>query len=171
MNIINKLKNRLRAKYYSIYYNIGKNCSFHKIIFWDCDYKSVHIGDNVLIFRNTEICSKKDNNVKIGKNTFINQRTIIRPGTIIGQRVDIGPNVMFITDSHEIGDNNKRAGRPITKEIIVGDGCWIGAGSTILGGVTIEEGVIIAAGSLVNKNCKANSLYAGVPAKFIKRLD
>lgn len=76
-----------------------------------------------------------------------------------------------MTDTHKIANSNRRAGESQFLPINIGDGCWIGAGSTILGGVTIGKGTIIGAGSVVNKDCEANSLYAGVPAKFIKRLE
>ena len=46
----------------------------------------------------------------------------------------------------------------------------IGANVTILPGVTIEDGVVIGAGSVVTKDCKSNTLYAGVPAKEIRNL-
>lgn len=78
---------------------------------------------------------------------------------------------MMVTDSHEIGNEEKRAGTPYFPKISIGDGCWIGANSTILGGVNIGKGTIIGAGSLVNKDCEPNSLYAGVPAKLIKRIN
>lgn len=38
-------------------------------------------------------------------------------------------------------------------------------GAIVLPGVTIERGCVIGAGSVVVKNCKANGLYAGNPAK------
>lgn len=96
---------------------------------------------------------------------------MIRPGVEIGKNVALGPNVSLISDTHEIGDSEKRARKSIHKSIFVGDGTWIGANSTVLPGVTIGEGTIIGAGSLVNKNCEPNSLYAGNPARFIKKLD
>lgn len=43
-------------------------------------------------------------------------------------------------------------------------------GVTILPGVIINDGCIVAAGAVVNKDCEANSLYAGVPARKIKEL-
>jgi maltose O-acetyltransferase len=44
-------------------------------------------------------------------------------------------------------------------------------GSIICPGVVIGEGVVVAAGSIVTKNCDANSLYAGNPARKIKELN
>ncbi len=41
----------------------------------------------------------------------------------------------------------------------------------ILGGVTIGENAIVAAGAVVTKDVLANSIVAGIPAKFIKWID
>ena len=49
--------------------------------------------------------------------------------------------------------------------------CWIGAGSIINPGVTIGDGCVIASGSVFTRYCISNGLYAGVPAKMIKRLE
>jgi len=43
----------------------------------------------------------------------------------------------------------------------------IGAGSVILPGITIHKGAAIGALSLVNKDCEAFGIYAGIPAKRI----
>jgi maltose O-acetyltransferase len=171
MKLYIKVINKLRAKIYSIKYNVGDGCNFGKVKFWDCEKNSINIGKKVVISRKTEICAKSNFKVYIGDKTFINQQCIIRPNVNIGNNVDIAPRVMLMTDTHKIANSNRRAGESQFLPINIGDGCWIGAGSTILGGVTIGKGTIIGAGSVVNKDCEANSLYAGVPAKFIKRLE
>jgi len=169
--IINAFRNRLRLKIYSFKYTIGKKCSFGEIKILDAPKDAIRIGDNTKILRYTELCGKSELPICIGNNTFINQRCIIRPCVKIGNNVDVGPEVLFLSDSHEIGSFDKRAGKSIFEPILIEDGCWIGARTTILGNVVIGKGSIIAAGSLVNKNCEPNSLYAGVPAKLIKKLD
>lgn len=45
----------------------------------------------------------------------------------------------------------------------------IGAGSVILPGVVLQEGVAVGAMSLVNKDCDEFTIYAGAPAKPIKK--
>jgi galactoside O-acetyltransferase len=44
----------------------------------------------------------------------------------------------------------------------------IGAGSVVLPGAILNEGVAIGSNSLVYKECKPWSIYAGSPVKFIK---
>ena len=89
----------------------------------------------------------------------------------IGNNIDIAPDVAFVTGSHEIGDSRRRAGEGLSYQIAVRDGCWIGARSTILGNTTVREGCVIAAGAMVHRSTDADSLYGGVPAKLIRRLD
>lgn len=48
---------------------------------------------------------------------------------------------------------------------------FIGSGTRILQNVRIGNNVIIGAGSLVNKDVPDNSLYAGVPARFVCSFD
>ncbi|MEG0339735.1 MAG: acyltransferase [Oscillospiraceae bacterium] len=79
----------------------------------------------------------------------------------------MAPNCILTTATHNIGDADCRCGTDKTAPIIIEDGCWIGINVTILPGVTIGHGTIISAGSVVKKNCKPNSIYAGNPAKLV----
>jgi galactoside O-acetyltransferase len=45
----------------------------------------------------------------------------------------------------------------------------VGSGTVILPGVTLNDGVAVGALSLVNKDCCPFGVYAGVPAKYIKK--
>lgn len=112
-------------------------------------------------------------NVSIEENVFINRDVFIncRDKVEIGENSFLAFNVMILTATHEIGNTNMRAGTHKRLPVKIGKGCWIGARATILPGVTLGDGCVIAAGSVVNKDCEANCLYAGVPAKKIKKLD
>jgi maltose O-acetyltransferase len=90
---------------------------------------------------------------------------------VIGKNVDIAPCCAILTGSHEIGDSSHRAGKGYSADIVIDDGSWICANSTILGGVRIGKGCIVAAGSLVRENVEDNCLVAGVPARMIRKLD
>lgn len=110
--------------------------------------------------------------VSVGARSFINYGCMFNTTAqiTIGANCDIAMHVIFATSSHELGDSSRRAGKATADPILVGDGTWIGARSTILPGVTVGRGTIIAAGSVVTKDCEPNSIYAGVPAKKVKDL-
>ena len=117
-------------------------------------------------------CFLGNSNLEIGEDTFVNYECWFNTaGKItIGRKCNIAYKVTFVTSTHEVADTGRRAGNPISKGIVVGDGTWIGANVTILPGVNIGSGVIIAAGTVVVHDCEDNSIYAGNPAKKIKML-
>jgi maltose O-acetyltransferase len=88
----------------------------------------------------------------------------------IGRGCSIGMEVLFCTSSHEIGSADKRAGLNTSYAITIGDGTWVGARCAILPGVQIGSGCVIAAGSIVVRDCEKDSLYAGNPAKLVRKL-
>lgn len=107
----------------------------------------------------------------LGPGCFINQEAFIDRGPVtLGRNVYIGPRAVLITAKHGVGGPDQRAGDGGPAPIHVGSGTWIGANATILPGVTIGPGCMIAAGAVVTKDCGADGLYAGVPARRIKDL-
>lgn len=91
-------------------------------------------------------------------------------GIYIGDDCDLGPQVLITVGSHKIGPGSRRAGPGTSSDVVVHDGCWIGARSVILSGVTVGEGSIVAAGAVVVSDVAAGSLVAGVPARLVKNL-
>ena len=55
------------------------------------------------------------------------------------------------------------------RDVFLGRHVIVGSGSVVLPGVTIEDGVAVGALSLVNKSCMRFQIYAGIPAKAIKK--
>ena len=127
------------------------------------------IGNNVSIV-GPVICTGK---LEVGDNSWVGTNLVIRGnGTVkIGHNVDIGPDVTFLTGTHEIGNENRRAGKGCNSTITIGDGCWVGAKSVFLNTITIGRSTIIAACSCVNKDASDNVLIGGVPARIIRVLD
>lgn len=117
-------------------------------------------------------CGAGNGKLKVGANSYINYRCFLDLGNdiIIGDNVSIAFNCTFINSSHEIGDKKQRAGAGLAKKIIIEDGCWIGANTTILPGVRIAKGCVIGANSLITKDTEKNGLYVGAPAIRIKTL-
>ena len=88
-----------------------------------------------------------------------------------GDHVVVGHGVSFITAEHSLGGAARRAGKVHGHPILIEDGVWVGANSTILPGVTVGRGAVIAAGTVVNKDVPANAVVAGIPSKTIKELE
>jgi acetyltransferase-like isoleucine patch superfamily enzyme len=89
----------------------------------------------------------------------------------LGNNVHTSHNVNFVTH-----DGSMRVIRNLYPEyknadlfgrINIGNNVFIGINTTILPNTTIDDNVIIGAGSLVKGHYKSNSVYGGVPAKYI----
>jgi maltose O-acetyltransferase len=89
----------------------------------------------------------------------------------IGSKCDIAPEVSFVTGTHSIGGQDRRAGVGRVLSITIGNGCWIGTRVCILGGSTVDDGCVVGAGALVRTSLESNTLSAGVPASVVRKLD
>lgn len=112
----------------------------------------------------------------IGENVGMSSSAIVCHDFIeIGDNVLLGGNVcIYDTDFHSLNSSERTASLSdkkgtISKKVSIGNHVFIGAHSTILKGVTIGKNSIIGACSLVAKNIPANEIWAGNPAKFIKK--
>jgi len=118
-------------------------------------------------------CTFRGKSLVIEKGVFLNHNVFIDSWekVTIKENASIAFDVLICTSGHKIGESFKRAGVSDRKPIVIGKGCWVGARATILPGVILGDGCVIAAGSVVTKDCKPNTLYAGVPAKEIRSLE
>jgi acetyltransferase-like isoleucine patch superfamily enzyme len=114
------------------------------------------------------------NKLIIGKDTTLGAyaRVFNYSDLLIGSNTEIGPGLHIQNNEHIIKDANKPLGKQgsFSKEIIIGDGVFIGANVTILQGVKISDLCIIAAGSVVIKDTETGYVYGGVPACKIKKI-
>ncbi len=128
------------------------------------------IDDNTKIGTFVEI----QKNAHIGKYCKIQSHTFICEGVTIEDNVFVGHAVTFINDTYPRATNPE--GKLQTEDdwkvepILVKNGASIGSGATILSHVTIGENAIIGAGSVVTKDVPPNSIYAGNPARFIRKI-
>lgn len=116
-----------------------------------------------------------DAKISIGDYTGMSNSTIICHEKItIGKFVKIGGSVkIYDTDFHSLDYKDrqkKETDISKTEEVFIGDNSFIGAHSIILKGVKIGKRCIIGAGSVVAKNIPDGEIWAGNPAKFIKRI-
>lgn len=132
--------------------------------------KQVVLGDNIYIGKGAILGSENNEGIcTIGNNVHIGRFCKIdHTGN-----VDIEDGVLFSQEatifSHSHGYNPHSEAMPKPQRIA--KYTWIGYRVTILESTTfIASSSIIAAGSIVTKQCnKSNAIYAGLPAKFIKK--
>ncbi|KAA6349480.1 Maltose O-acetyltransferase [termite gut metagenome] len=137
---------------------------------------SPKIGENCFLADNATIIG----DVIIGNNCSIWFNTVLR-GDVnsirIGDEVNIQDgsvlHTLYQKSVIEIG-NHVSIGHNVTIHgARIEDYALIGMGATVLDHAVIGEGAIIAAGALVLSNTviDAGSIWGGVPAKFIKKVD
>ncbi len=132
-------------------------------------YKNIIGGDT-----RSSISISKQAKLEIGDNFRMSNSAIH-----CAERITIGNNVMiggsckiWDTDFHPL-DKEKRLSSPnedyATKPIVIGDDVFVGGFSIVLKGTQIGKNSIIGAASVVSGVVPPNEIWAGNPAKFIKK--
>ena len=104
----------------------------------------------------------------IGKRCRIQSHAFICDLVQIGDDCFISHGVMFINDPFSIGGPAMRK-RELWRSTTIGSRVSIGTNATILP-VSICDGTVIGAGSVVTKDILEPGIYAGNPARLIRRL-
>jgi acetyltransferase-like isoleucine patch superfamily enzyme len=163
-----------RLWYESLGLKIGTGSSIGRIGFtWP---GSIQIGSSCVIEDMVDFKIAhpfKDNNyINIGDRTFIGRCCEFHTTDkiIIGRDCLIASQNIFVGVGHEYSrDSLINLQGNSSGDIVLEDDVWIGTGSKILLGVVIGQGSIVGAGSVVNKSIPPYEIWAGVPAKFIKK--
>lgn len=108
--------------------------------------------------------------LSVGADVYLAPRVIInaRDKITLESQVMIGFNSVIVSGNHSIYDGSYRFGPTNKSPIFIGYGTWVSANCTITAGVVIGSSCLIAANSAVVSSLSGNSIYGGVPAKFIK---
>jgi len=122
------------------------------------------IGSNCFIGPFVEI----QKNVIIGDNTKVQSHTFICEYVTIGHNCFISHGVVFINDLFQIG-GPAHGDKTKWKSTKIGDYVSIGSNASILP-VEICDNVVIGAGAVVVKSISEPGIYAGNPAKLIRKI-
>lgn len=98
----------------------------------------------------------------IGEGVWIDNLALVT----IGANVCLSQGSYLLTGSH---DYKKSTFDLITKPIILEDGVWIGAKSTVCPGVTCHSHSVLAVGSVATSDLEPYGIYQGNPA--VKKRD
>lgn len=112
--------------------------------------QGIRLGNDVGIPRDITLDGRCS--IEIGDGSMIGFESIVLTATHISEDKDIPIRKQGIF------------GAPVK----IGRNVWTGARVIIMPGVTIGDGAIIAANSVVTKDVPANTVYGGVPARFIQ---
>jgi len=142
---------------------------------------NVKMGKNVTIVEPANIygCRLEDDVfvgpfVEIQSGAIIGARSRIQSHSFVCELVEIGQDcvvahgVMFINDPYRIGAP-ARGRRNLWQATRVGSRVSIGSNASILP-VSICDDVVIGAGSVVTRDINEAGLYAGNPARFVRRV-
>jgi acetyltransferase-like isoleucine patch superfamily enzyme len=132
-------------------------------------------GDIILRF-----VVKKDAKLTIGNNVGIsNSVMFISQSITIEDNVLIGGNCkIYDSDFHSINYEDRMSpylnGAPDfnvnNKPVVIKEGAWLGGHCIVLKGVCIGKKAIVGAGSVVTKNIPDHEMWAGNPARYIRKL-
>lgn len=111
----------------------------------------------------------------IDKSVKIGIGTAVLPGAIINFQTKIGDHCILNTKcsiDHDCSLDsfvNVAPGVNIAGNVSIKKFARIGIGASIKEDIKIEENVIVGANSYVNKNCKKNCTYIGLPSKIFNK--
>ncbi len=134
---------------------------------------SVTIGAYTVITVKDQRGTAQRSTLSIGEGTYIGEANVIKVGggdVRIGKHCLISHAVSIVAANHSYHKGTNIKDQPWAVDragISIGDDVWIGCGVCILPGVRIGDGAVIGAGSVVTKDVPANTVVAGVPARFI----
>lgn len=138
--------------------------------------ENISIGDNCRI---DDYCSllAAGGKINLGKNIHIGSYSYINGGSEVNindfANLSQGVRIYSKSDNYD-GSTltnptiSEALTRPIKKAVCIERHCILGSGAIVLPGSILNEGAAVGALSLVTGELNSWSIYAGIPAKFIK---
>lgn len=130
-----------------------------------------HLGSGVKISPNVKFFFPEK--IVLGERVGINENCYLNghSGIEIDDRTLVGPYTIIHSANHNIPESKGKiidAGF-LGKQVTIGKDVLISAHCCVLAGIRINEGSVIGAGSVVTKDVPEYCVYAGSPAKEIRK--
>jgi sugar O-acyltransferase (sialic acid O-acetyltransferase NeuD family) len=107
-------------------------------------------------------------NVVMGEGNVVMAGATINTSTEIGSQCILNTNCSIDHDNRIANFASIAPNAATGGNVVVGEFSAIGIGATVKHNVSIGYNCIIGSSSLVNKDAQSNSVYYGMPAKFIR---
>lgn len=156
--------------------------------------KTYMFKDSKLLGRNYLGKKTVIRNTEVGYGSYLNNDCDFTD-TIIGKYTSIGTGVRTVLGSHPLDrhaalhpafynksgamgytyttedsyDEYKFIDKDRKIQVVIGNDVWLGDDVRILSGVSIADGCVIGCGSIVTKDTVPYGIYAGAPAKLIRK--
>lgn len=131
----------------------------------------MRIVDTVL--KDSAVLHAQDGGHLSVNESYIGYQSVIvaRSSIEIGPGCWIGEMVVIRDQDHVVDGTPLATSGFLAKPIVIGSNVWIGAKATVLKGVTIGTGSVVAASAVVTRDVPPGWLYAGIPARPVRRID
>lgn len=157
-------------------YNLGLIVRFllnvkYSFFRWIARYNGATIGNNTIL--TWKLARRANSNLVVGEDCAIETANLdLRIGggkIIVHDHVIINKEVTIIRVSHHIDDDTEFSTRYFS-DLNIESYSWIATGTRILPQVTIiGEGCVCGAYSVITKNCEQDGVYAGNPARLVRK--
>lgn len=184
-NFFDQLYNRVVFAKHGVQYQTFPTIYGRILVAKFADGGTIRLGRNVVInsafwanpvggHRTVFLIKGKDAVIEIDDEAGLSNVIIAaRTRVSIGKHVAIGGGAkIFDTDFHSVNYAERAADINIPSQpVVIQDRVFIGADAVILKGVTVGEGAVIGCRALVTRDVPPREIWAGNPARFIKKLE
>ena len=139
----NVIGNNVKVGHYS---SIGHHCIIED---------NVKIGNNVVLQGNIKVAS----GTTIENNCTLKHVTILTNDVLLKRNVFMGPNTITLGGTHE---------RKTVHGTVIGEDCYIGAGTQLAANTKLCAKVITGALSFVNRDIIEPGIYIGIPVRKLR---
>ena len=133
---------------------------------------SLTVGSGVYLSPGCVVQVGDGASLELGDGVCMNDgcRVTVVESTRIGADTLFGPNVQIYDHDHEFDEGVRLELR--CAPVLIGRRCWLCANTVVTRGCSIADRSLVSANSVVTRDlAEADALYAGAPARLIKRYD
>lgn len=133
--------------------------------------RRLSLGSGVSLSPNASL--RNAERISIGDRSHIGEYCDLWAGDsrgriVIGADCLLAPRVMITASNYGTVLGMPPGAQPkVERDVVIGDGVWLGANVVVAAGVTIGDGAIVGAGAVVTRDLPADCIAGGVPARVI----